>query len=293
MMDLETCRYIDFPDVGVIDLEAPQLPEKEHEVAAKRRSNEPMIMETIALVSNALQEYERAGGFASAAATGAEDVALAAPAARMESTKDASAPPHVDEGREASPPQLVETAETPAPVPEPGVAEPVVGEEGTWSPRPVATEAEGVEARALDESAIVAQESAVPETVDRVTTPEIQVAEETEVSLSQGAVRGETRTLELACTSWAVTSGLDANSEDDEKAAARHTLEHGMTWAHRAFDELILPATSVSFLSGFFFDSAIFSSYASYSGSVGCSPSSLQVEDAPARCANSARSGPS
>jgi hypothetical protein len=29
MMDLETCRYIDFPSVGVIDLEAPQLPEKE------------------------------------------------------------------------------------------------------------------------------------------------------------------------------------------------------------------------------------------------------------------------
>jgi hypothetical protein len=28
----------------------------------------------------------------------------------------------------------------------------------------------------------------------------------------------------------------------------RHTLERGMTWARRAFDELILPATSVSFL---------------------------------------------
>jgi hypothetical protein len=41
MMDLETCQYIDFPSVGVIDLEAPQLPEKEYEVAAERTSNEP------------------------------------------------------------------------------------------------------------------------------------------------------------------------------------------------------------------------------------------------------------
>jgi hypothetical protein len=80
------------------------------------------------------------------------------------------------------------------------------------------------------------------------TTPEIQVDEETGASLSQGRACGEARTLELACTSWAATAGLDADSEDDEEAATRHTLELGMTWACRAFDELILPATSVSFL---------------------------------------------
>jgi hypothetical protein len=85
--------------------------------------------------------------------------------------------------------------------------------------------------------------------VDRATTPEIQVAEETEVSLSQGAAGGGTRTLELACTSWV----LDVDSEDDEEAAARHTSEHGMTWARWAFDELILPATSVSFLPNILF----------------------------------------
>jgi hypothetical protein len=50
------------------------------------------------------------------------------------------------------------------------------------------------------------------------------------------------------CVSWAASSGLGADSEDDEEAAARNALEHGMTWARRAFDELILPATSVSFL---------------------------------------------
>jgi hypothetical protein len=54
MMDLETCWYIDLPGVGVIDLEAPQLPEKKYDAAAGRRSNEPTIMETIASVSKAL-----------------------------------------------------------------------------------------------------------------------------------------------------------------------------------------------------------------------------------------------
>jgi hypothetical protein len=104
MMDLATCWYIDFPGVGVIDLEGPQLPEKENEVAAEQRSNEPTIMETIASVSKVLQKYERAGGFASAAATDAGDTVLAVPAAHAEPTADASVPPQVDEGREALPP---------------------------------------------------------------------------------------------------------------------------------------------------------------------------------------------
>jgi hypothetical protein len=37
-------------------------------------------------------------------------------------------------------------------------------------------------------------------------------------------------------------------SEDDEDIAACNTLERGLNWAWCAFDELILPATSVSFL---------------------------------------------
>jgi hypothetical protein len=93
MMDSETCRYINFPGVGVINLEAPQLPEKEYEVATERRSDEPTIMETIASVSKALQEYERAGGFASAAATDAGDAVLAAPVAHVEPTTYAFVPP--------------------------------------------------------------------------------------------------------------------------------------------------------------------------------------------------------
>jgi hypothetical protein len=36
MMELVTSRYIDFPEVGIIDLEASQLPEKVLEVAMER-----------------------------------------------------------------------------------------------------------------------------------------------------------------------------------------------------------------------------------------------------------------
>jgi hypothetical protein len=108
MMDLETCQYIDLPSVGVIDLEAPQHPEKEYGAAVGWRSNEPTIMETITSISKALQEYKHAGGFAPAAADGIKDAALAVLAARVEPTEDSTAPPHVDEGREASPPGPVE-----------------------------------------------------------------------------------------------------------------------------------------------------------------------------------------
>jgi hypothetical protein len=99
VIELATCRYIDFPDVGVIDLEAPQLPEKVYEVAVERMFNKPTIMEMITSVSKALQEYERASGFAPVAAADAGD------AAHVEPVADASTSPPVSEGREASPPQ--------------------------------------------------------------------------------------------------------------------------------------------------------------------------------------------
>jgi hypothetical protein len=138
---------------------------------------------------------------------------------------------------------------------------------------------------------MVMQESAAPETMIRAVSPEIQEAEETGVSLTQGTAGGEARTLDLVCALWVATSGLDADFEDDEEVTARHTLERGMTWARRAFDELILPATSVSFLvKDYLLDPAVFSGYASLLFLVGCCPSSLQVGDVLPRCANSAPS---
>jgi hypothetical protein len=146
--------------------------------------HEPMFMETIVSVSRVLQEYEHADGFAPVIVADAGDAALVAPAAHVELTADASAPPPVNEGREASPPRSAEAAEAPASVTEAGVAEAVVGEEGSSSPRPVAAEAEGVETHVPDEPSTVVQESATPEMMTRATSPEIREAEETGASLS-------------------------------------------------------------------------------------------------------------
>jgi hypothetical protein len=199
VMQLTTCRYIDFPSVGVIDLEAPQLPEKVYEVAAKRMFNEPTIMETITSVSKALQEYEHTVGFAPAEAADAEDVALTAPATHVEPTADASVPLQVDEGREASSPKSVEGAEALAPVAKFGAAEAVVEGVRTSLPHPVAAEADGVETRVLGEPTTIVQESAAPEMMTRAASPEIQEAEETGASLSQGVVGGEALLTDKRC----------------------------------------------------------------------------------------------
>jgi hypothetical protein len=139
------------------------------------------------------------------------------------------APPHVDEGREASPPGPVEAAETPSHVAKPVSAEAIAREEETSPPGPVIVEVKDVETHALDEPATTAQGLEVPESMAWAITPEIQVAEETEASFSQGAAGDHARMLELTCSSWATTTALDADSEDNEEAAARHTLERGMT----------------------------------------------------------------
>jgi hypothetical protein len=91
------------------------------------------------------------------------------------------------------------------------------------------------------------QDHVAPEDTARATSPEIQEAEE-DAALLQGAAIGEAQTLELVRTSWAATSESDDDTEDDKEATARNTMECGLNWACRAFDELILRATSVGFL---------------------------------------------
>jgi hypothetical protein len=54
--------------------------------------------------------------------------------------------------------------------------------------------------------------------------------------------------LELACAPWAAALEVGDDIEYVEEDVACNTLEHGLAWACHAFDELILPSTSVSFL---------------------------------------------
>jgi hypothetical protein len=214
VMVLVTSRYIDFLGIEIIDLEAPQLPEKVLDVATERMFAESSIMETTASVSKALHEYERAGDFAPHDASKVSEAVSEVPVAGMESAADAPVPPPTSESREASLRQPAEAAETTAAVAATGAAVVVVGEAGSSSSRPVAAEVD--EVRVPDEPPAAVQERAAPEGTTRAASPEIQEVEETGASLSQGVTGGEARALELACTSWAATSGPGDVAEDDK-----------------------------------------------------------------------------
>jgi phosphoenolpyruvate-protein kinase (PTS system EI component) len=62
--DLSSCRYVDFPDIGTIDLDTTELPSNDREilkVATKRMFADPSILDAIASVTSALREDEAAG----------------------------------------------------------------------------------------------------------------------------------------------------------------------------------------------------------------------------------------
>jgi hypothetical protein len=57
VMELATSRYIDFPGVWIVELDASELPSNDREmleVATERMFVEPSILETIASASRAL-----------------------------------------------------------------------------------------------------------------------------------------------------------------------------------------------------------------------------------------------
>jgi hypothetical protein len=227
VMELATGRYIDFLGVEIVDLDAPELPSKVLDVATERMFAEPSILEMIAAVLQALQQYERAGSFAPSAALEAAEAVPEAPVAGKESIAYASAPPSTSEGQEASLPKPAEAAEPTASATVASAVEGIVGEVGSSLSRSVAAGAD--EVLAPDEPAIALQEGVVPEDTARAVSSEIQEAEEgVGAALLQGAASGEAQTLELACTTWAATSESGNDTEDDEESATRNTFERGL-----------------------------------------------------------------
>jgi hypothetical protein len=144
-------------------------------------------------------------------------------------------------------PQPEEAVQTTSTAAATGAAEGVVGEAGSSTPYSVAVGAD--EVRVPDELITAVQDRVTLEDTARTASPKIQGVEEAVgAALLQGSASGEAQALELARTSWAATPGSGDDTEDDEEVVARNTLECGLNWARRAFDELILPATSVTFL---------------------------------------------
>jgi hypothetical protein len=70
--NLAVCWYVDFPDIGTIDLDTLELPSNDQEMleaATKRMFAEPSILDTIASVVLVLRQYEGVGGSALPAAS--------------------------------------------------------------------------------------------------------------------------------------------------------------------------------------------------------------------------------
>jgi hypothetical protein len=57
---------------------------------------------------------------------------------------------------------------------------------------------------------------------------------------------GGARISDLARSTWAAAFEADTSGEEDEETAACRSLERGLLWTRCAFDELILPVTTVS-----------------------------------------------
>jgi hypothetical protein len=96
VMELSTCQYVDFHGIGVVDLDALELPSNDREmleVATEQMFTEPSILETIVSVSLALHQYECAGSFAPPAASEAAEAVPEESAADMESVAIVSASP--------------------------------------------------------------------------------------------------------------------------------------------------------------------------------------------------------
>jgi hypothetical protein len=92
---------------------------------------------------------------------------------------------------------------------------------------------------------------------------------------------------------WAATFESGDDAEDDEEVAVCNTLERGLNRAHRTFNELILPVTSVSFLlETYLFNSRVLPRSATDLCLVRGRPSHHQVRGEPAPHMSSARSGP-
>jgi hypothetical protein len=101
VVELATGQYIDFPSVGITDLDAPKLPSNDREmleVAMERMFAETSILETIALVSRALHQYDRAGSFAPPTASEVAEAVPEESAAGTESVAVVSAPSPTSEG---------------------------------------------------------------------------------------------------------------------------------------------------------------------------------------------------
>jgi hypothetical protein len=101
VMDFVACRYVDFPSIGTIVLDTPELLSIDREmleVATERMFTEPSILDTIVSVASALRQYEGASGSVPPATPEAAEGVLKDSAVGAESAVVVSEPSPTREG---------------------------------------------------------------------------------------------------------------------------------------------------------------------------------------------------
>jgi hypothetical protein len=239
------------PGIRIIDLDTTELPSNDREIfeaVVERMSTDPSVLET-----------KVPGAAASVATTSADAGALSSVA--LATDVAVSEQPTLGQGgdvgglvlsnmSEAAEGVLGETVagmESIAiapPLQSVGAVEEVVEAAESLSVQPaVAVE---VVAPATSQPTMAPQERVAPEGAMRAASSEIQETREgSGVALPWGTRGDGNCVLDLAHIPWAAAFEVSDDAEEDEESAARHTFEHGLTWARRAFDEVILPAMSV------------------------------------------------
>jgi hypothetical protein len=200
--DTSSSRYVNFPGVGIIDLDATELPSNDRElleIVTERMFADPSILDAIALVSSVSRQDEGVVGSAPRARgsrggsrgvhgrhrTGCDR----APANVGRRKHRRTAAPARRGSHERATPSVL------------GTIEGVVGGAGPSSPQPAAAVVEVVPVPS--QPVAPSQECDSPEGTTRVASPEIQEAEEnTGAALPQGAASAEAQVLELTRASW-------------------------------------------------------------------------------------------
>jgi hypothetical protein len=201
-------RYVDFPGIGIIDLDATELPSNDREileVATERMFVDPSILDAIASVLLVSRQDEGAGSLAPPAAPEAAEGVLEESTASSESVVIETPPTSVGESMDApllQPTEAAVDALTPSVV---GMIEEVIRGAGPSPSQPAATVTEedpvpsqpvaAPEECDAPEGAIRAaspQERDTPEGTTRATSLEIQETEENSgVALPQDVENGE------------------------------------------------------------------------------------------------------
>jgi hypothetical protein len=266
--DMPMSKYPSIPGIGIIDLDATELPSNDREILEIMTdlmfADPPVSGAEIPEAAASTDVASADAGASTSTALIPDIVVSEQPVLPQVGDVEGPAPSAASEAAEGVfeesaagtksamivPLLLATRATVTAPPPlMVGAVEEVVGVAEPSSVQPAAIAEEEEDAPEMNQPTVVLQDRDASEDVARAVSQEIQeTGESSGAALPQDVRGGDAWVLDLARVPWTAVFEVGDDIEDDEEAVACNTLERGLAWACHAFDELILPTTSVSSL---------------------------------------------